>query len=161
MSSHEIPSTNTPATIQSAQLQTCLRLCTALNAASLPQIQSCLSSSPHFTHRYLPRTLGAAAQEARNFDDTMAVFKDTFESVVQRMGIELPPKEVVQGTDKVVFVVEDRGVKRDGTGYEVEYVMIFGFEGGREEIGELLQFRVRRCFDGLSIAEFLLCACSC
>ena len=126
-----------PSTTQAAQLQTCLTFCKALNTADLSTIRSCISPT-NIIHRYIPRTLGPAAEGTRNFDETMTLFAATFESVVQRMGIELPPMEVVQGKNKIVFLVRDRGVKKDGREYDVEYVMIFGFEEGAEKIGELL-----------------------
>lgn len=131
-------------TLADRQMDSVLGFLTALNGADLAGIEAPLSLSPNFRHQYLPTTLGAAAAKASTRVEMMAIMKHTFESVVYKMGIEIPLKEVVQDKErgKIMVLLRDRGISKarkgvtDGEKYDIEYIIIFSFEEGTDRICE-------------------------
>lgn len=87
-----------------AQLAVATRFCEYLNTGDVSGIASLLSDTD-FVHEYAPQSLGADACAPKDKRRTLELFEFTFKQTVQRMGIELPPRQVVQGVDSVMFLV--------------------------------------------------------
>ena len=68
-----------------SQLDAIHSLIRAINSCDVEGIASLLSEDA--THRYMPSTMGPEAVGVRDKAGTLAVFKGTFENVVQHMGV--------------------------------------------------------------------------
>ncbi|KZV86324.1 hypothetical protein EXIGLDRAFT_840836 [Exidia glandulosa HHB12029] len=134
-----------------AQLAAATRFCELLNDGDVPGI-SALLSDDGFVHEYAPVSLGAEACAKKDKARTVELFDFTFKETVQRMGIELPPKQVVHGVDNIMFLVVDNGIKKNGDAYTVEYILIFTFEPGGNKIKGVREYQdsvyVNRQFEG-------------
>ena len=71
-----------------AQLNAVLAFCSAINASDVNSIAHLLSDES-FSHKYLPSTMGPESQGTRDKAQTLAVFKGTFENVVEHMGVRM------------------------------------------------------------------------
>ena len=104
-----------------AQLSTVHAFVRAINTSDVSGIASLLSDES-FTHRYMPSTMGPEAIGSRNKEETLAVFKGTFDNVVEHMGVrasestqycgsssllasQIAIKETVQSQDHIVILV--------------------------------------------------------
>ena len=60
----------------------------AINASDADAIAPFLSDES-FSHRYMPSTMGPESVGSRNKAETLAVFRGTFDKVVDHMGVRL------------------------------------------------------------------------
>ncbi|EIN09420.1 hypothetical protein PUNSTDRAFT_133210 [Punctularia strigosozonata HHB-11173 SS5] len=122
-----------------AQMNAALAFCRALTDGVVDRIAGLTSDSPDFFHEYAPKSLGKLAEAPRCKKEMLEHFRIVFSQVVQQ--IELPPKQIVQGPDSIVFLVSDSGLKRDGSPYHVEYILTFRFEPGSDKILGITEFQ--------------------
>ncbi|KAK7024889.1 hypothetical protein R3P38DRAFT_3532856 [Favolaschia claudopus] len=124
---------STTAEKQLQNAQTFLSLLSALDFAAMAELMS-----PDFKHEFLPASLPAPQGKAiRNKEETLVFFKHAWEAVFEYVKF-LPPMDIVQGKDAIVFHVKADGMSKSGKKYENEYMLTFHFDG--EKIVKLREF---------------------
>ncbi|KAI0684395.1 hypothetical protein C8Q76DRAFT_788691 [Earliella scabrosa] len=81
-------------------------LSSAINASDVAAIALLLSDET-FAHRYMPSTMGPESVGSRNKAEILAVFKGTFDKVMDHMGGggQIDIREMVQGQDRIVILI--------------------------------------------------------
>ncbi|KAJ6536810.1 hypothetical protein B0H19DRAFT_1079227 [Mycena capillaripes] len=114
-------------TIQAKQLENAHAFFSHLNALDFEAIADLLS--PDFVHEYFPASLTMPAGKAkRGKEEMLELFKHAWLSVFDYITL-LPPMDVIQGSDAVVFHVRSDGMSKSGKKYNNEYMFIFHFDG--------------------------------
>ncbi|KAF7359567.1 hypothetical protein MVEN_00680100 [Mycena venus] len=100
--------------------------------------------SPEFKHQFLPSSiLHADGKETRGKEEWLELMKHYFKTCFERMTV-LPPMDVVQGKDVVVFHFKSDGVSKSGkVPYKNEYIAILRFDG--EKIVGMKEFMDTKC----------------
>ncbi|KAJ7641937.1 hypothetical protein FB45DRAFT_901395 [Roridomyces roridus] len=101
-----------------------------------------------FTHEYRPATLAPPANRLRNKGEMLELFELAW-SGFERFEF-LPPLDMIQGQDSIVFHVQSDGIsKQGGKHYTNEYMLTFRFRG--EKIVSMKEF-----VDSKYSSEFLV-----
>ncbi|KAJ7512842.1 hypothetical protein B0H11DRAFT_1947642 [Mycena galericulata] len=107
-----------------------------LNTSNFDALADLLA--PDFTHEYLPASLVPPAGKAtRGKEELLDLFKHSWLTVFDNLML-LPPIDVIQGSDAVVFHVKSDGLSKSGKKYNNEYMMTFRFAG--EKIISMKEF---------------------
>ncbi|KAJ6536808.1 hypothetical protein B0H19DRAFT_1181825 [Mycena capillaripes] len=123
-------------TIQAKQLENANAFLSHLNALDFEAIAELLS--PDFAHEYFPATFPMPAGKAkRGKEETLELFKHACLTVFDYITY-LPPMDVIQGSDAVVFHIKSEGMSKSGKKYNSEYMLTFHFDG--EKIVHMKEF---------------------
>ncbi|KAJ6536814.1 hypothetical protein B0H19DRAFT_378090 [Mycena capillaripes] len=114
-------------TIQAKQLGNAHAFLSHLNALDFEAVAELLA--PDFAHEYFPASLPMPAGKAkRGKEETLELFKHAWLTVFDYITF-LPPMDVIQGSDAVVFHVKSDGMSKSGKKYTNEYMLTFHFDG--------------------------------
>ncbi|KAF7359692.1 hypothetical protein MVEN_00693600 [Mycena venus] len=125
-------------TIQTRQLENAHAFLTSLNAPDFDALADLLS--PDFTHTEycVAASLDLPGEQVkRGKQEMLDLFKHTWLTFFEYIKF-LPPIEVVQGSDAVVFHVKSDGMSKSGKKLNNEYMLIFRFAG--EKIVHMKEF---------------------
>ncbi|KAJ7879312.1 hypothetical protein B0H14DRAFT_3435195 [Mycena olivaceomarginata] len=131
-------------TIQAKQLEHAHAFLSHLNALDFNSVADLLATD--FTHEYFPASLTLPAGKAkRGKEDMLELFKFAWKTVFDSIIVFLPPMDVIQGSDAVVFHVKSDGISKSGKKYNNEYMLTFHFAG--EKIVSMKKFTDSKCSD--------------
>ncbi|KAJ6481098.1 hypothetical protein C8R45DRAFT_321018 [Mycena sanguinolenta] len=124
-------------TIQARQLANAHAFLSSLNALDFDALADLLS--PDFTHEYCVATSLdlPGGQAKRGKQEMLDLFKHAWLTVFEYIKF-LPPMEVIQGSDAVVFHVKSDGMSKSGKKYNNEYMLTFRFT--EEKIVHMKEF---------------------
>ncbi|KAF8218001.1 hypothetical protein K438DRAFT_1925265 [Mycena galopus ATCC 62051] len=110
--------------------------------------------APDFRHQYFPATIVPPdGKDDRTGDEFIGYLKYNFETVFDKVTY-LPPLDVVQGSDAVVFHLKSDGISRSGRKYNNEYMVTFKFHGEKiVKLNEFVDSKYSSAFFGAIRAE--------
>ncbi|KAF7370096.1 hypothetical protein MSAN_00639600 [Mycena sanguinolenta] len=124
-------------TIQAKQLANAHAFLSHLNTLDFDGVAELLA--PNFTFEYgFAASLDLPGGKAkRGKQETLELYKHAWLTVFDYITL-LPPIEVIQGSDAVVFHVKSDGMSKSGKKYNNEYMLTFRFAG--EQIVYMKEF---------------------
>ncbi|KAK7034101.1 hypothetical protein R3P38DRAFT_2519045 [Favolaschia claudopus] len=117
------------ASIQTKQLETANAFLSRYNAHDVEGLAELFA--PGFTYELFPASLPAPEGKfKRNKEETLGLFKHAWEEMFETM-VYLPPMDVIQGEDAVVWHLKSDGTMKNGKKYNNEYMITLRFSGER------------------------------
>ncbi|KAK7024801.1 SnoaL-like domain-containing protein [Favolaschia claudopus] len=117
----------TAESLQAKQLENAQAFFSCLNAYNFHGMADLLTAD--FTHEYFPSSLNPPEGKfKRSKDETVQLFKNAWEKVIDGMQF-LPPLDIIQGQNAVVFHVKSDGTSKSGKRYNNEYMITLRFSG--------------------------------
>ncbi|KAK7012775.1 hypothetical protein R3P38DRAFT_2641363 [Favolaschia claudopus] len=115
------------ASIQTKQLEIANAFLSRYNAHDVEGLAELFA--PEFTYELVPASLPAPEGKfKRNKDETLGLFKHAWEEMFETM-VYLPPMDVIQGEDAVVWHLKSDGMMKNGKKYNNEYMITLRFSG--------------------------------